>query len=370
MSLPIDTAIADWLDTIADTRSIETHRTYTYAIHVFQMWLAQQNLPNDLGSLQTSTLKNYVNYLIKQRLADRTRQQYVEVLCRWITALVEGGEMLGIPNDRGKLLSPVGLRAQLERMLPRREPAVAPRMPDLRRLPAYYSEALIQFLQARAGQPPTADDATGLRAYLNLLRNQALIATLFSSGGRVNEVLSIDAARVLKRGVLADAVQIQGKGRKKRAIYLNREARDAIRAYLNARRAVFPTALPLFISHGPRAKGERLSDISAWRIVKEAAEALADLREAEGAEPDEIAALRRVSPHGVRHFFAQSMLDEGADYKDIAGALGHSSTTVTEQVYARQSQDEILEVVATFAARPARDFHTPSTRHADDPAES
>lgn len=356
MTTTINAAIADWLDAIADTRSPETLRTYTYAMRVFETWLARHHPSAQLADLHASLLKSFVADLLKQHLADRTRQQYVDVLCRWLAALVEAGDISGIPNDRGKLLSPVGLRSQLERMLPRREPAVAPRMPDLRRLPAYYAEAITRFLRGRAGIVPSDDDARAHRTYLNLLRNQALITTLFSSGGRVNEVLSIDVTHLVKRGKVTDSVSIQGKGRKKRAIYLNAEAQGALRDYLIARSAAFPNVVPLFISHGPRAAGERLSDISAWRIVKEAGEALANIREVEGADEQEVAALRSVSPHGLRHFFAQSMLDEGADYKDIAGALGHSSTKVTEQVYARQSQDEILEVIATFAARPSKRF--------------
>lgn len=364
MSESITATIDDWLESIADTRSEQTHKTYAYGLRVFQTWLADQLRVTTIDHLDMPLLKAYVNALLRRQLADRTRQHYVDVVCRWIGSLVENGELTGVRNERGRLVSPAGVRDQLERMLPRREPAVAPRMPDLRRLPAYYAEQRDQFLGERSGTVPGDSESVPLRNYLNLLRNQALIDTLFSSGGRVNEILAIDVTHVTKRGRIADAIQIQGKGRKKRAIYLNAETRESIHAYLSARRSIFSGVVPLFISHGPRARGERLSDVSAWRIVKQAAEALADLRMTEGADDDELDALREVSPHSLRHFFAQSMLDEGADYKDIAGALGHSSTNVTEQVYARQSPEEILEVVATFAARPSRGFRQ---RQADEP---
>jgi integrase/recombinase XerD len=356
VSQPIGRAVDDWIETIADTRSVETFHSYRYALRGFLAYLDRDHPRLTLDAMNMAVLRGYVESLHAQPLADRTRQQYVDVLCRWITALVEHGELVGVPSDRGRLLAPVAVRAQLERMLPRREPSVAPRIPDLRRLPAYYPEQLAAFLRSRGGRPPTEDEPQALRSYLNLLRNRALIATLFSTGGRVNEVLSLNTAQLIRHGELTDAVTIQGKGRKKRALYLNDEAREAISAYLRARQALFGSAVALFLSHGPRARGSRLSDVSAWRIVKEAAEALADVRLTEGADREEIAALRDISPHSLRHFFAQSMLDEGADYKDIAGALGHSSTRVTEQVYARQSDETILEVVATFAARPVKRF--------------
>lgn len=357
--MTINEAIADWLALIHDTRDADTEQAYTYALRAFQRWLITQPVEAELAALQAPLLEQYVAYLKDRRLADRTRHQYVDVLLRWISALVDQGELPGIPNSRGRLIAPAGLRDQLLRHLPRPQPAVAPRMPDLRRLPAYYVELATQFLQARHGQIPQANEPAAQRTYLNLLRNQALIGVLFSTGGRVNEVLDLNASHVQRAGAIVDAVEITGKGRKKRMLYLGPEVRDAIRSYLAVRQSAFPGTAPLFLSHGPRAKGQRLSDISAWRIVKEAADALADLRMTEGADAAEIKALRALSPHSLRHFFAQSMLDEGAEYRDIASALGHSSTAVTEQVYARQSQDEVLEVIATFAARPSKRFRRP-----------
>jgi site-specific recombinase XerD len=107
----------------------------------------------------------------------------------------------------------------------------------------------------------------------------------------------------------------------------------------------------LFISHGPKANGKQMSAVSAWRVVKEAALWLSDVRAQEGADSDELQRLRAISPHSLRHFLAQALLDEGAEYKDIAALLGHSSTTVTEQVYARQHEEITHEIADTFAPR-------------------
>ena len=354
--LLIEPAIAAWLDEVRDTRSAETEKTYRYALRVFAAWWTAEQLSPAITALTVAELKRYVSSLQGRRLADRTLHMYVDVLCRWLTHLVAQGELLGIPGSRGKLLAPSGVKQQLVRTLAKLPPAVAPRMPDLTPLPAYYAQALATFLAGRGGQVPPCDERAAHRTYLNLLRNQALIAVLFSSGGRINELLDLQLPQVRAHGVVRDAVAVQGKGRKKRSIYLNTETRTAITAYLAARAAAFPAARSLFISHGPKASGARLSDTSAWRIVKAAAEALADVRMVAGVDAAELAALRAISPHSLRHFFAQGMLDEGADYKDIAAALGHSSTAVTEQVYAQQSVAQTLEVVATFAPRPGTTF--------------
>lgn len=347
----IEAALDGWLADIRDMRSAETYKSYEYALRSFRSWQGRGATGLTLATLDLVLLRNYVQSLIDRHLDARTLHQYVGVLTRWLQSLVDAGELTGIPNQRGKVLTPAGVRSVLEQLLPRLQPAVAPRVPDLRRLPLYYHEQLLATTQPSAGSGSAEQ-----RRWLNLLRNRALVATLFSTGGRVNEVLSIDVKRVRRNGEISDSVRIIGKGRKQRPVHLNRTARSWLADYLTTRDAYFPGTEALFISHGPRGKGERLSDVSAWKIVKAAAEALAEVRTREGAEPEEIKALLGVSPHSLRHFLAQAMLDEGADYKDLTAVLGHSSAVVTEQFYARLGDERVMEIVETFAPEPAPMF--------------
>lgn len=166
-------------------------------------------------------------------------------------------------------------------------------------------------------------------------------------------MLDLDRLAVIHAGAIRDAVTVEGKGRKKWTIYFDNVAQTDLKAYLSARRALFPQAAALFVSHGPRGAGQRLSDVSAWRIVKEAAEALAEIREHEGADPAEVRALRKVSPHTFRHFFAQEMLDHGADLRRTSRALGHSSTKVTEQFYADPKPQQVRDDIERH--RPKRE---------------
>lgn len=363
LSSSLENALNEWLLDIKEQRlSDNTLASYHYAVDIFRGWLTEQPATYALKNLTVEVMTSYVKYLLGRKLAQGTVYAYVGILTRWLQDMVNQGHIGGIPNQRGRVLSPAGTRDALYRLLDRRDTPVAPRIPDLRRLPRYFDEALHSYLQGRGGLLPTPTEPVALRAYLNLLRNRALIATLFSTGGRINEVLSIDAAAVLKYGSITDTVQVTGKGRKRRPLRLDNDARRWIDAYLAARRASFGPADPLFISHGPNGAGQRLSDVSAWKAVKEAANALADLRMEEGAPPDEVAALRAVSPHSLRHFLAQAMLDEGADYKDITAILGHSSSVVTEQFYARLGEDRAIEIADTFAPRMEREFRAPSTQ--------
>lgn len=153
-----------------------------------------------------------------------------------------------------------------------------------------------------------------------------MIATLFSTGGRLNEILGLTVAAVTTRGRVANVVAVTGKGRQRRPLCHDRDTQRWIADYLYSRQALFPTASALFISHGRNGAGKQLSDVTAWKVVKAAAEALADVRMQEGADVEELRALRGVSPHSLRHYLAQAMLDEGADYKDITAILGHELT--------------------------------------------
>lgn len=345
-----------WLDDLAE-RQVSQHTVTNYrsALHQFKDWLGKRSGTQELSSLRVHTFVSYIKTLQARHLAQTTLHAHIGVLTRWLHDLVDYGHLMGgIPNRLERMVTPDGVRDTLERLVGPKPPLVAPRVPDLRELPNYYGDCVQHWLQAREGMLPSLKDHIANREYLSLLRNQALIGALFSSGGRIHEVLSLQVAQVHRRGRVVDAPVIAGKGRKQRPLRLDADARSWIGDYLTARRPYFAAAPAVFISHGPRGVGQQLSTVTGWRVVKNAADALADQRMIEGASREEIQDLRDVSPHSIRHYMAQAMLDEGAEYKDIAALFGHSSTSVTEQVYAQLSPDRVLEIADTFAPRRAR----------------
>lgn len=352
----MEASIEEWLADLAEQqRSPDTIATYRSAMHQFQVWLAARPEVVELGTLRVNLLAAYIQAAIGRKLHRHTILAYIGVLTRWLQDLVNQGELdTGIPNHRGRRIPPAGVRDLLERMVGRRTPSVAPRIPDLRDLPNYYPQCVAAWLAKRGGVLPTPAESRAFRDYLTFLRNQALIGTLFSTGGRINEVLGLTVRQVRQGGIIVSAVSIAGKGRKMRPLRLDEDARAWIAQYLDARQPLFDAAPALFISHGPRGAGNRMTDVTGWRVVKLAADALADAEVAAGAAESSVQSLRAVSPHAIRHYVAQAMLDEGADYKDIAAILGHSSSLVTETVYARLDDERMLEVADTFAPRRRR----------------
>ncbi len=247
--------------------------------------------------------------------------------------------------DRGELTCELALlRMHLRDALPRAPASRAPDVPDLRRLVAFYDTEL------PAGEPGSLQE----RERLNGLRNAALLHLLFSTGARISEILNLDINDLRDDdGTIAPRTYVVGKGERRRAVFVRPHAVRAIGRYLALRRTVFPDAKALIISHGPRGAGARLNRVTAWKIVTSAALELADQIEAQGRR-SEARMLRATTPHTFRHFVATWLLNEGAQLSEVSALLGHANTRITEQYYARHTDDRLQELHDQFSPDPER----------------
>lgn len=234
------------------------------------------------------------------------------------------------------------MRMHLRDALPRAPAGRAPDVPDLRRLVGFYDAELPQ---GNAGSKQE-------RERLNGLRNGALLHLLFSTGARISELLALTARSVRgDNGMISPRIHVVGKGERRRAVFVRPHAQRKLEHYLAARRVAFPAAEPLFISHGPRGAGQSLHRVSAWKIVTLASYGLADQLEAEGRR-SEARRLREVTPHTFRHFVATWLLNEGAQLSEVSALLGHANTRITEQYYARHTDDRLQELHDQFSPDP------------------
>ena len=177
---------------------------------------------------------------------------------------------------------------------------------------------------------PAGDDA--LQA-TERARDQALLEVLYGAGLRISEACHLDLGDVVPDGAGARITVRQGKGRKDRIVPLGSKGWESIQAYLPLRASlpVGPAAQAgsadseaLFLSR----RGRRLCDREARRKL--------DRREL-------LTAVRRVSPHALRHSFATHLLGEGADLRSIQELLGHASLRTTQR-YAQVDIDHLMSV--------------------------
>jgi integrase/recombinase XerC len=153
------------------------------------------------------------------------------------------------------------------------------------------------------------------------LRDRAILETLYSCGLRVSELTGLDIGGVdLDEGL----ARVLGKGGKERVVPVGSYARRAIAGYLAARNNP-PHNAPLLLN----ARGGRLTSRSVARIVDKYIV--------------KIAAIKKISPHTLRHTFATHMLESGADLRAIQELLGHASLSTTQK-YTHVSIDRLMEV--------------------------
>lgn len=166
------------------------------------------------------------------------------------------------------------------------------------------------------------------------LRDAAMLELLYATGMRVSELVALDTTD-LDMG--ANTVRCQGRADRERSLPLTGTAADALMRYLLQGRPALARAHnanpdALFLNH----RGQRLTRQGFWLILKGYAE---------------VAAVRNVTPHTLRHTFAAHALKTGRHLREVQTTLGHVSISTT-QVYQRNAANGTTGAVAVAGAKP------------------
>jgi integrase/recombinase XerD len=160
-------------------------------------------------------------------------------------------------------------------------------------------------------------------------RTAALVEVLYGCGLRASEAAGLDLSACHLDDPEDPFLMVDGKGGRRRAVAVPREALGALTAYLRTGRPELRArdrhprrdqsrhrdADAVFLS----ARGRRLGRPGVWRIVTEVADR-AGLR-ADGA---------RVFPHALRHSCGTHLIQSGVDIRYVQAHLGHASPVTTE----------------------------------------
>ncbi|MDD2757880.1 MAG: tyrosine-type recombinase/integrase [Patescibacteria group bacterium] len=149
------------------------------------------------------------------------------------------------------------------------------------------------------------------------LRNRAMLETLFATGMRISELLSLKVNQIDQTG----RIYVMGKGKKQRFVYLTPRALKHLQAYLAKRNS---NSDMLFVPYRGRNCQEKNNKISTNYLqfkIKKYRELL-DIN-------------LPVSAHTLRHSFATFLAEKGANPAAIQILLGHESLdTTTRYVHA------------------------------------
>lgn len=156
--------------------------------------------------------------------------------------------------------------------------------------------------------------------YISYLRDLIVIQMLVTTGMRREELAEAKIGDIcINSG--KHVLRVVGKGDKFRFAVIPEPVMDNIEEYMDLRGIGYgDMEHPLITSHSRRVKTETfVNAMTIYRVVKKYAEA-------SGVSMD-----GDITPHNMRHTFATTSLDMGADIADVQDMMGHSSINTTRR---------------------------------------
>jgi integrase/recombinase XerD len=186
------------------------------------------------------------------------------------------------------------------------------RIKETRRLPRGISLPDLRCLFHHLYQAKKTTPGRAAPQYRVLVRDIAVLETLFATGARVTEVCHI---RLEDVDLTQGRIRILGKGARERLLHL--PGQETLAALLDYQAVWLDSPLPdPFFFHN--RLGHRLSEQSVRSMLRRhATQAGLGLH---------------LTPHMLRHSVATLLLEQGVDIRYIQHFLGHSSITTT-QIY-------------------------------------
>jgi integrase/recombinase XerD len=275
-----------WLE---DGLSRNTLDSYRRDLQIFAAWLRHAR-GRSLLQAEHGDLLAYLAHKFHQQARPRSAARLLSSLKRFYRHQLREGRVTADPT------------LQVE----------SPKLP--RGLPKSLTEENVDALLAA----PDIANARGLR-------DKAMLETLYASGLRVSELVSLNLAQVSHdMGVL----RVMGKGSKERLVPLGEDALDWIRRYTSEARGDILNGKPsdaLFVT----ARGGQMTRQAFWILIRRYS-VRAGLAGA-------------ISPHTLRHAFATHLLNHGADLRVVQMLLGHADISTT-QIYTHVARERLKQL--------------------------
>ena len=165
-------------------------------------------------------------------------------------------------------------------------------------------------------------------------RDYALLALMFNSGARVQEIVDIGACDLQLQS--PPQIKLVGKGRKMRICPLWPQTAKVLKAFVAERALDSRSNAAVFCNQ----RGERLTRFGIRYLLAKYC------RIASGKSPS--LTRKRLHPHSVRHSTAVFLLKSGVDLPSISHWMGHASVTTTER-YAKVDLEMKRQALARAA---------------------
>lgn len=180
------------------------------------------------------------------------------------------------------------------------------------KLPVFFKENEIDFAISS-----TSTDENDLET----CRKNIILEILYQTGIRRAELLSLKDSDF---NFFSLTLRVTGKGNKQRIIPFSSELKEKIEHYLIIKEKQFGKTDAFIVTD----KGEPAYPNLIYRIVKESM--------------GSVSTQSKRSPHVMRHSFASSLLNNGADINAVKELLGHANLSAT-QIYTHTSFEQLKE---------------------------
>ncbi|HVP19838.1 MAG TPA: tyrosine recombinase XerC [Spirochaetia bacterium] len=290
----------DYLAWLRSVRNLSPHTLESYAkdLAKYEAFLEGRGVePRNAG---LSDARGFVGQLSRNGLSPRSVNRIVSGVRGWYRFMERNGEI-----DANPFAEIRSLRTE-------------------KRLPSFLFEEEMARLVELPSQTACAEEDSFWK-----LRDRAVLETLYSTGCRISELVSMNIADM---DLKSSTARVMGKGARERNVFLGASAAAALRQYLACR-----------VSHGP--KSSRSPDSVRAVFINQRGGRITDrgVRFILGEYLVKANLGKRVTPHTFRHSFATHLLDRGADIRAVQELLGHASLSTT-QVYTHVGLERLKKV--------------------------
>ncbi|MDD2798405.1 MAG: tyrosine-type recombinase/integrase [Bacteroidales bacterium] len=279
--------INQFLEYLQYERSYSTHTVLSYRndLSQFVEFIRLEQGEFILGKIDSDIIRLWIVALMEQKRSTTTVKRKLSALKSFYRFLLKRGIVTKNP-----IINIAGPKSGKE-------------------IPSFVKESEMDFLLEKSSEDTNFES----------LRDNAIMHLFYATGIRRAELLNLKDSDV---DFFTSVIKVTGKRNKQRIIPLGEEIKQLLLNYLEERDVRIGVGDGhLFV----KSDGEALYPMLVHRIVSERLS---------------ITNISKKSPHVLRHTFATSMLNNGAQLNAVKELLGHSSLASTE-VYTHTSFEEL-----------------------------